>query len=213
MADPGSVTTWLTLLQAGDTQAAQMMWDRYFPQLVRLARARLTGVRKGAADEEDVALSAFASFCRGIEKGRFPDLTDRSDLWKLLVVITARKACDLAVKSRRLKNGGGKVRGDSAFGSPEGEQTGQGIGDVIGREPSPEFAFWVGEQHRELLAALDDDFLRKVANSKLEGYTNQEIARLYKVSVPTVERKLQRIRQTWEQFFPQEDAADSEESA
>ena len=34
------------------------------------------------ADEEDVALSAFDSFCRGAEQGRFPRLDDRDDLWQ-----------------------------------------------------------------------------------------------------------------------------------
>jgi hypothetical protein len=42
-------------------------------------------------DEEDAALSAFHSVCAGIAAGRFPDLGSRGNLWRLLVVITARK--------------------------------------------------------------------------------------------------------------------------
>jgi hypothetical protein len=45
--------------------------------MVGLARARLQGLPRRAADEEDVALSAFASFCRAAEAGRFPRLCDR----------------------------------------------------------------------------------------------------------------------------------------
>jgi hypothetical protein len=72
MSTSGSVTHWLGLLKAGDHAAAQPLWERYFGRLVGLARARLRGARGHAADEEDVALSAFASFCKGAEQGRFP---------------------------------------------------------------------------------------------------------------------------------------------
>src|SRR5262245_60870661 len=118
MSAAGSVTHWVSLLQGGDHQAAQPLWERYFQQLVHLARARLQGTPRRAADEEDVALSAFASFCRGAEQGRFPRLSDRKDLWRLLVVITARKALDLSARERRRKRGGGTVRGDSALPGP-----------------------------------------------------------------------------------------------
>ena len=89
-ADP--VTLWIGQLQAGDPAATRPLWDRYFHRLVGLARKRLRGSPRRAADEEDVALSAFASFCRGVEHGRFPRLEDQDDLWRLLVTITARKA-------------------------------------------------------------------------------------------------------------------------
>jgi DNA-directed RNA polymerase specialized sigma24 family protein len=204
------VTNWLTLLKQGDAQAAQGLWDRYFPQLVRLARKRLAGVPRRVADEEDVALSAFDSFCRGAEAGRFPQLADRTDLWKLLVVITARKAADLAARERRLRRGGGKVRGDSALlGSLDGEEPGRGVDQIIGPEPTPDFAAEVAEQCQILLAALDDNDLRSLAVWKMEGYTNQEIAEKIARDVSTVERKLRLIRHTWESLRQaQEDVAE-----
>jgi DNA-directed RNA polymerase specialized sigma24 family protein len=198
MPQPGEVTCWLGLLQAGDTRAAQALWDRYFPQLVRLARARLNGVPCRAADEEDVALSAFASFVRGAEAGRFPQLADSTGLWKLLVVITARKAADLKARQMAQRRGGGKVRGDSAFLGPSGgDSEGQGIENVIGQAPTPDFAAQVAEEYQTLLAGLEDDTLRSVAVWKLEGYTNEEIAGKLGRSVAAVERKLRRIRLTW----------------
>src|SRR4051794_12636924 len=92
--DPGSVSRWIGELKGGDPAAAQPLWDRYYARLVRLARVKLRRSRpRGAeADEEDAALSAFESFCTGMARGRFPQLADRDDLWRLLVVITARKA-------------------------------------------------------------------------------------------------------------------------
>ena len=62
-----------------------------------------------------MALSAFDSFCRGVEQGRFPQLKDRDGLWALLVLITVRKAADLANYNRRERRGSGQVRGDSAL--------------------------------------------------------------------------------------------------
>jgi hypothetical protein len=73
MPAPGSVTHWINALKGGDPAAAQKLWERYFARLVGLARKKLQGTRHLTADEEDVALSAFDSFCRGAAAGRFPN--------------------------------------------------------------------------------------------------------------------------------------------
>jgi hypothetical protein len=96
MASDGSITRLIVLLKDGDRDAAQPLWDAYFRRLVGLARARLRGTPRGMADEEDVALSAFDGFCRRAERGDFPQLADRDDLWQLLFVLTVRKAIGLA---------------------------------------------------------------------------------------------------------------------
>ena len=106
MAADDSVSAWLDRLQAGDPSAAHRLWQRYFPRLVGLARQKLRDAPRRVADEEDVALSAFGSFCRAAEAGRFPDLLDRDGLWRLLVVITARKAAHLLRDQGRQKRGG-----------------------------------------------------------------------------------------------------------
>src|SRR4029079_11744737 len=72
----GSITHWIGDLKAGGDAAAQKIWERYFDRLVRLARAKLRATSRAVADEEDAALSAFGSFCRGAERGRFPQLAD-----------------------------------------------------------------------------------------------------------------------------------------
>ena len=63
-----SVTTWLARLKAGDSQAGQQLWQRYLDRLTRLARRKLAGASRRVADEEDVALSAFHGFLRGVER-------------------------------------------------------------------------------------------------------------------------------------------------
>jgi DNA-directed RNA polymerase specialized sigma24 family protein len=193
---PPSVTYWLRQLAAGDPSAARPLWERYFTQLVQLARARLRGLRPRAADEEDVALSAFASFCRGVAKGRFPQLNDRNNLWGLLFTLTERKAIDLAQQEGRQKRGGGRVDGESAL--PHSTETGSGLDQVAGLEPTPAFAAEVAEECQRLLDGLDNDELRQLAVAKLEGYTNAEIAIQIGCAEVTVERRLRLIRKRWE---------------
>ena len=191
----GSVVSWLARLREGDAGAAQHLWEQYFARMVGLARKRLRGARRREADEEDVALSAFDSFCRGAAQGRLPQLADRDDLWRLLVVITARKALHLLARQGRLKRGGGKLRGESALLDAA---EGGGIEAVVGHEPTPEFAAQVAEEYQRLISQLGDEQQRAIAVWKMEGHTNEEIAARLGIALATVERRLRLIRKTWE---------------
>jgi DNA-directed RNA polymerase specialized sigma24 family protein len=198
MDSHGSVSRWIDGARQGDDRAADRLWQRYFHQLVGLARAALKGAPRRAADEEDVALSAFDSFCRGAEAGRFPDLTDRDNLWRLLVVLTRRKAAHLKRDERRLKRGGGAVLDQAALARPAGAEEGQADFDwAVGEEPTPAFAAQMAEECERLLLRLEDPALRALAVSKMEGYTNAEIAAQVGCCVSTVERRLQLIRRVW----------------
>lgn len=191
------VSDWVRRLGAGDREAAGPLWQEYSRRLIGLARKKLRDQPRRVADEEDVALSAFDSLCRGVEQGRFPQLEDRHDLWSLLAVITVRKALDQIVRRGRIGRGGGKVRGESAFAQPgDGSGAGRGIEQIAGDEPTPAFAAAAAEQGEELLRALPEG-LRCVAVWKVEGYTNQEIAARLGRSLATVERKLSLIRDAW----------------
>lgn len=196
MSDDDEVTRWLSGLARGEDLAVGEIWQRYFQRLVCLARSKLREGSGRCADEEDVALSAFQSFCAGAAAGKFPRLEDRHDLWKLLVTITARKVGQLVRRSKRKKRGGGTVRGESVFGSTGRDDAG-GLGEVLGPEPTPEIAVSAAEQFEHLLAVLGDEQLRRIALRKLEGYTNDEIAAEMTCAPRTVERKLQRIRDLW----------------
>jgi DNA-directed RNA polymerase specialized sigma24 family protein len=191
----GSVTHWLGQLQAGDAAAAQQLWERYFRRLVGLARKRLQGTPRRAVDEEDVALSAFDSFCRAANEGRFPDLADRDGFWRLLVLMTARKAAHLRRDEGRLKRGGGARLANEARGESDEESV---LGQLLSREPTPEFAAQIAEQCDRLLRALDDD-LKAVAVLRMEGHTVEEIAARQGCVARTVKRKLRLIRDIWEE--------------
>lgn len=186
MSGPGSVTHWLDQLKEGDPKAAQPLWNRYFDGLVRMAHARLAGLPRRAADEEDVALSAFDSFCRDAQRGRFPALSDREDLWRLLITITAQKAVDLRRREGAAKRGANRVVSNISD-----------FTEITDGEPTPEFAAMVAEEFQVLLNRLGDSELKAIALRKMEGYSNEEIADLLDCVPRTIERRLRLIRSLW----------------
>jgi RNA polymerase sigma factor (sigma-70 family) len=187
-SDDGSVTFWIEGLKAGESAAVEELWHRYFESLVRLARAALRGSPRRAEDEEDVALSAFDSFCAAAAQGRFPRLDDREGLWRILVTITRRKALDQVERQARKKRGGAAAAGSGS--SPD-------LSQVAGAEPTPEFAALLADECRRLLVSLADERQRQIAMLRMEGYTNEEIAQRLGCGLRSVVRKLDLIRKTW----------------
>lgn len=189
------VTQWIANLRTEDTVATQQLWERYYTRLLELAARRLPNHIRRDFDEEDVAISAIHSFCRGVANGRFPNLTDRDSLWALLIVITRRKCRAQIRRHKAEKRGGGNVQGESALsGALQGA-----IAAEIGAEPTPEFAAEMTEQVDHLMSQLNDDVTRRLAMLKMEGYTNPEAAEALGCSKTTIERRLRLIRKTWSQ--------------
>src|SRR5262245_12611335 len=187
----GSVTRWVVALKDGDAAAAQPLWERYHRQLIGLARQKLQSARRREADEEDVVQNAFHSFFRGVADGRFPQLDDRDNLWRLLVVITARKALDQIAQQNARRRGGGSKNNGQRISSRGVRWDDAAIEEVVGDAPTPEFAVQVAEQYERLLGLLGDDKLRRVAVLKMEGVTDEEIAAKLGCSRRTVVRELE----------------------
>lgn len=198
MADSDSVTQWLVDLKAGDESAAQQLWDRYFRRLAALASKRLQNIPRLATDGEDVALSAMHSLCKGVNAGRFPELSDRDSLWKLLVVITSRKANHAIRDEFRQKRGGGQMVGESILLSRSERGSGaRGLELILSREPTPEFAAQMEEEVDRMFDLLPDDELKQIAALKMQGATSEEIAAQIGKALSTVERRMKLIRSLW----------------
>ncbi len=196
MSDPGSITHWVNQLRAGDREGAQALW--YYRRLVGLVYQKLKDNPRVRGQEEDVVQMSFASFFKGLEEGRFPQLADRSDLWHLLVAITEHKAAHLVEAGERRKRGG-KVHVVCIHSGIDDQ-----LGRLVSREPSPEFAAQLADNYRRLAELLDSDELRQVLFLKMEGNSNQEIAKKLDCSKRTIERRLSVIRALWEkQLQPQ----------
>ena len=194
----GSVTHWIEGIQAGDLDdSTRLLWNRYFDRLAHLATGKLRNAR-GVVDGEDVALSAFDSFFQGVVAGEFPQLGSRDDLWRLLITIAARKAANQLRREQQQKRGGGRVLDEAALdrGDPE---AGRFLAQVVGDEPTPEFAAMVADEYRRRLDGLRDESFRQVAVMRMEGYSNAEIALRLGSTVRGVERKLAAIRKRWQE--------------
>ena len=197
MSQGDSVTYWLDGLKAGDDDPIQRLWDRYFQRLVRLAGTRLPGHARRAIDEEDVALSAFQSFCDRARKGQFPDLANRDDLWRVLFAITVRKAIGAVRHQTRKKRGGGHVLGESALGQDEQSQAAS-LARFLSREPTPDDAAELADQLDTLFARLNDDNpARHRLPETARADSSEEIGKSLEISTRTVDRKLQLIRAIW----------------
>jgi RNA polymerase sigma factor (sigma-70 family) len=197
------ITRWISSLKEGDDQAIQKVWERYFEKLVRLARQHLSGLPRRVADEEDVALSAFNSFCQAATQGRFPQLNERESLWKLLITITIRKAKHFRRDQFRLKRDPHRLV-DPAPTSTESGSLVSPLDNQAADEPTPDFAAEMAEQTEQLLNLLQEKELKQIALWKMDGYTNEEIATGLNCALSTVERRLRLIRDLWSKELPDE---------
>jgi RNA polymerase sigma factor (sigma-70 family) len=191
--DSNSVTRWLDDLKHGSDDAANELWRRYFKKLVAVARNRLANAPKRIADEEDVALNVFKSLCEGVEQGRFEQLNDRDDLWKLLVVMTRHKSTNQIRHQSAQKRGGRDVSGNSIFAATDGP----GFDYFLGSDPTPEFLVQVQEEQERLLSLLTGNDHRNIAELRLQGYSVEETASQLGISQRSVKRKLALIREVW----------------
>ena len=152
-------------------------------------------------DEEDVALSAFKSFCVGAADGAFGHIHGRDELWRLLFCIAGRKAQGYIRHQTRQKRGGGQVAGESVFRpggqAGEGESVDFGIEQVADHAENPVTAAQFINDCQVLFDMLDDEKLQLIAMLRIEGYNVGEIADRVGCAKRSVERRLNLIRQIW----------------
>jgi DNA-directed RNA polymerase specialized sigma24 family protein len=192
------VMVWISQLKDGNPVAAQQLWDTYFLRMVKAARCKLHGAPGRMADEEDVALSAFKSFCRGTQDGRFPQLQEHEDPWPLLLALTTHKAIDLLRYEQRVKRGGPSQQYAPPMGREVAPAVDSSLSQLVGKEPDPQAACQVAEECQAMLDRLSDTILRAIALWKMEGFTTEEIATKLGCTSRTIERKLQLIRRLWD---------------
>jgi DNA-directed RNA polymerase specialized sigma24 family protein len=184
----GSVTGWIFDLQDGNDDAESKLWHRYFERMAKLARKHIQNHAGRSSDEEDVALSAFESFFRRSSEGQLSDLRGRDELWRLLALITKRKALNLIRHEQADKRGGGWSRLAS-----------QAL-DVAGSEPTPEHTAEILDEIQRLLEVVlaGEDQLCFILLRKLEGHDTTEIANRLNCTNRTVQRKFERICILWQ---------------
>ena len=179
----GSVSDWIEATKAGDDEAVERLWHRYYERLVQLAYQKLKGRRLRTADEEDIAQSAFRNFCARAKAGKYPKLSDRKGLWRLFMKIVSNKTVDF-------------IRAEQHKLNPQA-----GLSSAIpiaDDEPTPAEAAFTADEYERLMELLGDERLQAVADLRMAEFTLQEIADQLECSLSTVERSLRLVRRKWE---------------
>jgi len=184
--------------QAGDQQAAQELFHRYFQRLVALAKSRFFARLAGRIDPEDVVQSAYRSFFLGAREGKYA-LERGGDLWRLLVAITLHKVQDqIKHHTAELRN----VDAEHQFGS-EDSLFGISAAQIAAQEPSPIAAVGLIDELEALLRGVPPIY-RRVLELRLQGHTMQEIADTTHRSLATVSRLLEKVKALLEQQLSRE---------
>ena len=101
------------------------------------------------------------------------------------------------MKNRQVR-GGGRVHAEADL---QGEgYSAFNLNSFLNSEPTSEVLAIMDEECERLFSKLDDD-LRCIAQGKLDGYTNQELAEQMNCGLRTIERRLELIRRVWEQVL------------
>ena len=204
MSEMGSVTRLLARIRNGDRReidpAATEIWNRYFPELLRVANQHLSPKIRVRADGEDIALDALDAFFRRYEKGQF-DLANRDEFWLLLFTITRNKARKAANKEQADRR---DVNREQAPAAAEDQLPSWLTDRPDESTPTPADAAEAADQCQLLLGMLEPK-LRQVAVLKFEGYTHKEIAEKLGCSVRTVERRVEDIRTVWGSTCPDDE--------
>lgn len=182
MNQDNSVSLWIEALRQGDDDAAAALWDRYFRQLMQVARGRMQSVPRATYDEEDAALSTFRVLCEKLREGQYPELNSRDALWSVMLTVLIRKVLARVDYEKAEKRG-------AAVSLSTGVEAVQ----------KADLSNVVAEECEHLLAQLDDEHLKNVVALKLDGCSNEDIAQQTGKSLRTVQRMLTLIRGIWTQ--------------
>lgn len=195
-SDQGSVTGWIVSMREGHQEALDAFSKRYFSKIRDLAKSRLS-----KPDSEEVANDVLVALAQSIAGGKYPDLCDRNSLWFLILKITQRRVIALTRREKAQK----RIPSDSMEESRSREMLSiESIEDyeveldqAIASESSESAWIEISDCWEELLRSLPDDACRKIAQLKLQSYTNREIATMLEFTPSKVDRKVRLIQEEW----------------
>ena len=191
-SDTGSVTRWLQRLQAGESGAAQAIWDRFYQRVVRFAELQMKRNADRAVDGEDIAQSAFRAVYHAVMNGRYPDMDNRQELWQLLIVSirnrVRRHFRDIHTQKRMVNEKGLLLMQDRLNAI-----------ELSGPVAQAELADLLAM----LLRVLDQEDptgeLRQIALLQLEEYSASAIARKLKRRKSYILQRVRMIRILWQE--------------
>lgn len=195
--EQGSVSHWLEGMKNQDQESIRKLWDRYFDKLVTIARTKMPSDANPISDEEDIAMSVFCALNNAAANNRLNELTNRNELWALLLTITQRKIINAHRYNSAQKRNTMRTQNETDMNSAFASTQIFNMDLLASQDPTPETLSILNEQFRSLIEQLNDVKLQKIAIKKMEGYKNEEISRDIGVALRTTERKLKVIRKHW----------------
>jgi DNA-directed RNA polymerase specialized sigma24 family protein len=188
--EPGSITNWLSKLQAGQSEAAEPLWKRYQAKLVSIATQQLDESPDRSVDGEDLVQSSFGNVCLAVQNGKYPDIDNREDLWGLLYIATVNRVRQYYRELNALK----RSHGSSS----------QAIDPSILADLQTPFAeAQTADLIEYLLSRLDledpSHLLRQIALLYLDDYSASSIAKLLHKRKTSVLISLRLIRSIWQE--------------
>ena len=171
---------------------ALKLWDRINPRVRELSRRWIAKIGTTVSfDEDDVTVSVFATFCDRLRSGQLPDLNDREGLWRLIILMTARKSNDYVKTAFARKRTHGVETPDVGL---------HAISELRDTQLEPSIEVMMEDQCQAMLKSLGDTVLESVVLLKLEGYSNVEIAERLQYSRRTIQRMLELVKDIWGQY-------------
>lgn len=179
-----------------DPAFIEQLWDAFYPRMKLAVLSRVRSIQRPVADESGIALSAFHSFIQHARNGKFPNLVDHDEMWRLVKRIAIRKTSDVRKNLLAQKRGGGAiVFGQSDFSDDSGHL--QGINLASDKQGEPSEPVEVADLLNAMLQRLPDDRHRDVILLKLQGASVVTIAECLGTTTRTIQRILKKIEQSW----------------
>jgi hypothetical protein len=180
-----------------DPAFVEQLWDAFYPRMKLAVLSRVRSIQRPVADESGIALSAFHSFIQHARNGKFPNLVDQDEMWRLVKRIAIRKTSDVRKNLLAQKRGGDAiVVGQSDFSDESGQL--QGIDLASDPHGDPSESAEVADLLNTMLQRLPDDKHRDVILLKLQGASVVTIAECLATTTRTIQRILKKIEQSWQ---------------
>jgi hypothetical protein len=159
---------------------------------VRLAALQLIKSDDRSIDEEDVAQSTFRTVYLAVMNGKYPDIEDRRDLWRLLLVSTLNRVRRHHRDSHTLKRSVNEL-------VTQDQSRRRLIMEISGPDAQAEMADLIETLFRRLDQEDPTGELRQIALLKLEEHSASAIARRLKRRKNHVLQRIRLIRILWEE--------------
>lgn len=176
----------LAQVRAGDSRAADELFQQFSPLILRVVRRRLSAALRVKFDSTDFVQAVWAAFFEVLERR---DFADPDELAKFLLAVARNKLCDEI--RRRVRNERRTLANDAPLAAPP-FPTETDWDRVDLRQPRPSQVAVLRERWR-LLVASQPPLHRQIFEMRFQGSTFAEIATELNVHERTARRVFERL--------------------